>query len=202
VIKLFTFNTNPSTVLTPTTNALSLTVTSPMPQPWPVESPTRFEGAIEIARYKDVTSMLSALGHVNLYEFIAKSHGFRWYAEENVVIPGTLPPSPNIVKLTAFVARKEGMSRAAYLKYYPTVHAPLVKKTPELPRYVQNYIMSDDETTYDLEYDGVAELWWPDRDTAFRSWASPEIQVEQGADVLNFLSMRSLFIYGDEKQIV
>ncbi len=202
MIKLFTMNNNPSTVLTPRTNALMLTVTKPMPEPWPVASPTRFEGAIEIARYKDVAAMLFGLGYVNLHEFIAKSRGFRWFAEENVVMDGTLPPSPKTVKLTAFVARKEGMSREAYLKYYPSVHAPLVKKTPELPRYVQNYIICDNEATYDQEYDGVAELWWPDRDTAFRSWASPEIQVEQANDCLNFLSMRSLFIYGDEKQVV
>src|SRR5262249_41550377 len=153
-------NPDRSKLLTPRAGAIDLTVSTGDIEPWSTLPPGLYQGSFECARYDSTDSMLRAFGCRTLAEFKAASRGFRWWAEENVIIDGTVPRSANTIKLTSIFPRIAGMTRAKFLERYPGVHAPLVRKTPELPRYVQNYIRSDDEARFDLEFDAVAELWW------------------------------------------
>ena len=116
----------------------------------------------------------------------------RLVTRENVVLAG-----PEITKDTPgvkglfLVKRKPGISVAEFQDYWRTRHAPLVPKTPGLRRYVQCHVLPETYETATPAYDGVAELWWPDLATFEKSWASPELQIEQLNDARNFVDGRS-----------
>lgn len=115
----------------------------------------------------------------------------RLVTRENVVLAGPeITRDTPGVKGLFLVKRKPGMSVAEFQDYWRTRHAPLVPRTPGLRRYVQCHVLPEMYETTTPAYDGVAELWWPDLATFEKSWASPELQVEQFNDVRNFVDGR------------
>jgi uncharacterized protein (TIGR02118 family) len=201
MIKLFTINRNPSqvSVITPLDGVQMLTISNAI-EPWDTLPPNRFVGAIECACYENLQAMLKAHDSADVDEMLARRPGDRCIAVENVIIDGRVRPSSETVKSTSLIRRSGDFSRQMFLEHYPQRHAPLVRKTPELRRYVQNYAI---ESSIKGGFDGVAELWWPDRDTAIRSWSSEEIQIEQFADCKNFLSFEGCeALFGDERFVV
>jgi uncharacterized protein (TIGR02118 family) len=136
------------------------------------ESPEYREGA-----FKDEPNFIDPAGLIRLL------------TRENVVVAGPeiAIDTPGIKGLF-LVKRKPGMSVAEFQDYWRTRHAPLVPKTPGLRRYVQCHVLPEMyESDIPPAYDGVAELSWPDLPTFEKSWASPELQVEQFNDVRNFV---------------
>jgi uncharacterized protein (TIGR02118 family) len=161
-----------------------------------------FEGAIECAIYDDLESLLQAHRVPDLAAFLSRYGHDRWIARPNVIVDGQVPDSPRVIKLTSIFKRLGAMTREKFLQYYPTKHAPLVKKTPDLLRYEQNYLIGGPEADFNLRFDAVAELWWADRDTAIRSWSSPEIQLEQFQDCTNFIAATgSISVFGNEEVV-
>ena len=61
------------------------------------------------------------------------------------------------------------------------VHAPLAHAVPGLRRYVQSHILEErrrlDVPALDVEVDGIAELWYDDRESMTRALASPEAKM-------------------------
>jgi uncharacterized protein (TIGR02118 family) len=84
------------------------------------------------------------------------------------------------------------------------VHAPLARGVPGLLRYVQAHIVEErkrpDIPSLDVEIDGVAELWYQDRDAMARALASPEMRALQ-ADGALFIGRIKSFIV-EERQII
>ena len=83
-----------------------------------------------------------------------------------------------MIKSLSLLVRKEGRTHAQFVKHWVEVHAPLAHKVPGLRRYVQSHIVEErrrpDIPPLDVEIDGVAELWYDDRETMARALASPE----------------------------
>jgi uncharacterized protein (TIGR02118 family) len=201
MIKLYTLNLNrsESEILTPRAGARRLTISRPI-APFPNMQGSEFQGRIECAIYDDLEGLLRAHGVADIAAFLTTYGSDRWMAWPNVIVDGVVPDSSRVVKLTSIFQRLGGMARENFLQYYPTTHAPLVRKTPELLRYVQNYIVGLPKAHFDLRFDAVAELWWADRDTAIRSWSSPEIQLEQARDCLNFIALPGpIALFGTEE---
>jgi uncharacterized protein (TIGR02118 family) len=145
-------------------------------------------GPVESAWFDDLASALAAYGAADVPGLLSAGDGQRFIARENVVIPGETGSSADgSVKLLAFVKRREGFSVEQFQHYWRINHAPLVRKTPLLRRYVQSHPLMEQYAAGEPISDGTAELWWDDMDTYRRSWASPEIQVEQNADAQIFL---------------
>ena len=64
-----------------------------------------------------------------------------------------------MIKVMAFFARKPGLSREEFLKYWSEVHGPLaVPYFPAIRKYVQNHLPPDAE----LGFDGIGEFWYDD----------------------------------------
>jgi uncharacterized protein (TIGR02118 family) len=203
VIKLYTLNPSHSAseIVTPRAGARRLTISRPI-EPFPNMPVSSFDGAIECAIYDDLDSLLRAHGVANLAAFLASYGSDRWIARPNVIVDREVPESSRVVKLTSIFKRLDAMTREKFLQYYPAVHAPLVRKTPELLRYEQNYLVGGPEAQFNLRFDAVAELWWSDRDTAIRSWSSPQIQIEQAQDTTNFIKAAgSIVLFGDEQVV-
>jgi len=103
-----------------------------------------------------------------------------------------------MVKSINFLKRKAGMSVEAFQAYWRTTHAELVKKVPELRRYVQCHTLLSGYRKGEPVYDGVAELWYDDTDTMRRIAGLPESRTAL-ADERNFADpSKTAFILTEE----
>ena len=82
-----------------------------------------------------------------------------------------------MIKSTSLLTRKAGMTHEQFMTHWFDVHAPLAHAVPGLRRYVQSHIIEErkrpDIPATDVEVDGIAELWYDDRDAMARALASP-----------------------------
>ena len=76
------------------------------------------------------------------------------------------------------LTRKDGMTRAQFVRHWVEVHAPLALAVPGMRRYVQSHIVEErkrpDIPATDVEIDGIAEVWYDDREAMARAVATPE----------------------------
>lgn len=88
-----------------------------------------------------------------------------------------------MIRLTFVLRRKPGMSLAEFQRYWREVHGPLVARhatTLNILRYVQVHTLEDPindqlagaRGTMEKPYDGVAELWWTNREALLASFGS------------------------------
>lgn len=109
-----------------------------------------------------------------------------------------------MIKTIGLLGRKDGWTHEAFMTHWVEVHAPLALAVPGLRRYVQNHITSDrpraDIAAFDLEIDGIAELWFDDRAAWERALASPEMKALH-ADGARFIGRIRSYVV-EEKTIV
>jgi uncharacterized protein (TIGR02118 family) len=83
-----------------------------------------------------------------------------------------------MIKSVSLLTRKAGMTHEQFVKHWVEVHAPLARSVPGLLRYVQSHIVEErtrpDIPTTEVDVDGIAELWYDDRDVMARAHASPQ----------------------------
>ncbi len=95
-----------------------------------------------------------------------------------------------MLKVFAFLTKREGMETDAFIEYYETHHVPLVLSLAPAPTvYKRNYLVRGD--SYNREADGVGfdvitELAFPDRD-AYVDWIAKLSVEEIGTDERRFL---------------
>ena len=88
-----------------------------------------------------------------------------------------------MIRLEFVLRRKPGMSLAEFQQYWREVHGPLVAKhstTLNIHRYVQLHTLDDPVNdqlagargSMEKPYDGVAELWWTNREALVSSFGS------------------------------
>ena len=121
-----------------------------------------------------------------------------------------------MIKLTFCLHRLPELSREEFQRYWFENHAPLVRKHAEalrIQRYVQMHSASDelDEVLRATRggpegYDGVAELWWKNREDMLAATQSPE-GVAAGRELLEderrFIDLsRSPRGMGEERPVV
>jgi uncharacterized protein (TIGR02118 family) len=83
-----------------------------------------------------------------------------------------------MVKSLTLLTRKAGLTHEQFMRHWVDVHAPLAKRVPGIRRYVQTHILEErkrpDIPSSDFEIDGIAELWYDDRESMQKALASPE----------------------------
>jgi uncharacterized protein (TIGR02118 family) len=109
-----------------------------------------------------------------------------------------------MIKSIGLLTRKAGLSHEEFVKHWLEVHAPLAHAVPGVRRYVQSHIVEErtrpDIPTTDVEIDGIAELWYDDREAMERANASPEAKALH-ADGALFIGRIKSFIT-EEKVII
>jgi len=109
-----------------------------------------------------------------------------------------------MIKRISLLVRKPELTHAQFVKHWVEVHAPLAHAVPGLRRYVQCHIREEqrrpDIPSLDLEVDGIAELWYDDREAMVRSLASPEARTLQ-ADGALFIGRIKTFTV-EEKVVI
>lgn len=87
-----------------------------------------------------------------------------------------------MIKTIALLKRKAGLSRAEFIAYYETRHAPLIRSLlPDILDYRRNYVDRDgafESTVAAIDFDSVTEIYFADRaayDRFLAMSARPEI---------------------------
>jgi len=103
-----------------------------------------------------------------------------------------------MVKLVAVIRKRDGTMPEEFLRYWREVHAPIVARLPGLRRYVISPAVGRGTGT---EYDGIAELWFEDREALERVMASPEWR-EVSADTPLFVEAESIIIFPTQEETI
>ena len=109
-----------------------------------------------------------------------------------------------MIKSLSLLTRKDGLTHEQFVDHWLNVHAPLAHAVPGLRRYVQSHIMEErkrpDIPSTEVEIDGIAELWYDDREAMARANASPEAKALHADGALFIGRIKSYVI--EEKQII
>ena len=114
------------------------------------------------------------------------------------------PRRKPLIKSIGLLTRKDGLSHDQFVQHWYEVHAPLAHAVPGVRRYVQSHILAErtrpDIPTINVEIDGIAELWYDDREAMERANATPEAR-RLHADGALFIGHIKSFVV-EEKVII
>src|SRR5262245_26071455 len=109
-----------------------------------------------------------------------------------------------MIKSLSLLTRKDGMTHEHFVKHWVEVHAPLAHRVPGVVRYVQSHIVEErtrpDIPATAVAIDGIAELWYEDRESMARALASPEMKALHADGALFIGRIKSFTV--EEKVIV
>ena len=111
-----------------------------------------------------------------------------------------------MIKAISLLTRKDGLTHEQFVKHWLEIHAPLAHAVPGIRRYVQSHIVDERKRAdiaplgVEAEIDGIAELWYDDRDAMARALATPEAKALH-ADGARFIGRIKTFIV-EEKVII
>lgn len=99
-----------------------------------------------------------------------------------------------MLKILAFLTKREGIETQAFIEYYEKNHVPLICDLAPTPIvYKRNFLMRGDQINKEddvIDFDVVTELVFPDR-TAYLAWTAQLSKPGSGeqvvADELKFL---------------
>lgn len=114
------------------------------------------------------------------------------------------PRRKPLIKSIGLLTRKNGLSHDEFVQHWYEVHAPLAHAVPGVRRYVQSHILAErtrpDIPTIEVEIDGIAELWYDDREAMEDANATPEAR-RLHADGALFIGHIKSFVV-EEKVII
>jgi uncharacterized protein (TIGR02118 family) len=109
-----------------------------------------------------------------------------------------------MIKSLSLLTRKPGLTHEQFVKHWLEIHGPLARTVPGLRRYVQTHILEErkrpDIPSTDVEIDGVAELWYDDRESMLTALATPEAKALY-ADGALFIGRIKSYVT-EEKEII
>lgn len=106
-----------------------------------------------------------------------------------------------MLKACTLIRRKPGMSVEDFQAYWRTTHADVVKKMPQVRRYVQSHPLMGGYRKGELEYDGVAEVWVDDTD-ALRAMAASAAYKDVEADEANFIDRPTMALILTDEHVI
>ena len=109
-----------------------------------------------------------------------------------------------MIKSISLLVRKDGLTHEQFMKHWVEIHAPLALKVSGIRRYVQSHIVGErgrpDIPAIGLDIDGIAELWYDDRETMTRTIATAEMKALHADGALFIGKIQSFLV--EEKEIV
>jgi uncharacterized protein (TIGR02118 family) len=111
-----------------------------------------------------------------------------------------------MVKLVAFLKRREGMTREAFYEHWEGTHGPLIRSTPELARHIVRYEqhrrVPEPSWAGTRGYDGITIQWLESVDAFTAFCAEPKYAELIEPDEERFLDRDSLVWMITEEPIV
>jgi uncharacterized protein (TIGR02118 family) len=73
-------------------------------------------------------------------------------------------PWPFVIKRASLLQRKPGISHEEFVKHWVETHAPMARACPGIGRYTLTIVKSaatrKDVAPYEIQVDGIAEMWF------------------------------------------
>ena len=109
-----------------------------------------------------------------------------------------------MIKSISMLVRKDHLTHAQFVKHWVEIHAPLAHAVPGLRHYVQSHIV-EERTRPDIpampgEVDGIAELWFDDRESMTLAMSTPEAKTLHADGALFIGRIKSFTV--EEKVII
>jgi hypothetical protein len=93
-----------------------------------------------------------------------------------------------VLKIMAFLTKKEDIATRAFIEYYENHHVPLIRSLAPTPvGYRRNYLVRGDELNIEgggIDFDVVTELVFPDR-AAYLAWGAQLSESGAGEPVIS-----------------
>lgn len=78
-----------------------------------------------------------------------------------------VPHGHPLIKRVSLLARKPEISHEEFVKHWVEIHAPMARACPGISRYtltiVNSFSTRKDVTAFEIQVDGIAELWFKDQ---------------------------------------
>lgn len=98
-----------------------------------------------------------------------------------------------MIKVFALIPRKEGVSVERFHSHWREIHGPLARRIKTIRRYDQSHVLRQAVGCLPGSiYEGIAEVWFDDLDTALGMGADPDYIEGCGADEPNFIDQTRL----------
>jgi uncharacterized protein (TIGR02118 family) len=105
-----------------------------------------------------------ALIHLTGLAAFASAAKMAWSADPE----SGAPRSSSMIKRASLLGRKPGISHEEFVKHWVEVHAPMARACPGIGRYTLTIVNSSstrkDVAAFEVQVDGIAELWFKDQD--------------------------------------
>src|SRR5438045_8478441 len=106
-----------------------------------------------------------------------------------------------MIKLVYCITRRRDLSVEDFSNYWHDVHGPIGRRIPGLRRLVQSHPLLPAPAGYQMDFDGMAELWFDDLEALKAARASDEWQASS-ADEANFIDpTRAALFITEEREI-
>jgi uncharacterized protein (TIGR02118 family) len=109
-----------------------------------------------------------------------------------------------MIKTIGLLTRRPELTHEQFVHHWLQIHAPLAHAVPGVRRYVQSHIVEErmrpDIPATGVEIDGIAELWYDDREAMARAMATPEAKALHADGALFIGRIKSYVV--EEKQII
>jgi uncharacterized protein (TIGR02118 family) len=93
-----------------------------------------------------------------------------------------------MLKFMVVLYRRPNLNPQQFRRHLRDVHGPLAQKLPGVRKYVQNYVSGDSNREHP-GWDAIVELYFDDRDSMERAWASPAGKASD-ADLPSFVDLK------------
>jgi uncharacterized protein (TIGR02118 family) len=114
------------------------------------------------------------------------------------------PQGRSMIKRASLLARKPGMSHEEFVKHWVEVHAPMARACPGISRYTLTIVKSSsarkDVATFEIQVDGIAELWFKDQ-AAFDLYQNSPATKQLREDGATFIG-REIDFVTEEKVVI
>jgi hypothetical protein len=93
-----------------------------------------------------------------------------------------------VLKIMAFLTKREDIATRAFIEYYENRHVPLIRSLAPTPiGYKRNYLLRGDEFNIEddaIDFDVVTELVFPDRH-AYLAWGTQLFESSSGEPIIS-----------------
>jgi hypothetical protein len=93
-----------------------------------------------------------------------------------------------MLKIMAFLTKRQDLETRAFIEYYEGHHVPLIRSLAPTPiGYRRNYLVRGDEINIEdesIDFDVVVELVFPDR-AAYHAWGAALSEATAGEPVIS-----------------
>jgi len=120
------------------------------------------------------------------------------------VLEASVPPDGSMIKRASLLARKPEISHEEFVKHWVEVHAPMARACPGISRYTLTIVKTSstrkDVAPFEIQVDGIAELWFKDQ-AAFDLYQSSPATRRLRDDGATFIG-REIDFVTEEKVVI